>query len=287
MELHTFGAPESPAVLLIPAAGMGADDLRTVTSALEKSFRLLLSVREPGETEETFLSALEEALIQDCAGYVRGGYGLREGAGLLLSLVQRGRIHVDNTFLEGAFSLPAGPLPERRGRIWCWTAKRDKAAKKARKALEKTAGKVSTLTMKKLRAGQAMADLRPDLMAKQLRKALGDGVTVRVTAVLPQRAEQVWRQVGRLPAGKAELSLGALEPLRRDGAQRVQELRGAGERVAAWNHVTRLEDLGPDGTICTDQMEISAGKLNGLAKPLAKLYLRGLQRRRARALKKG
>ena len=53
--------------------------------------------------------------------------------------------------------------------------------------------------------------------------------------------------------------------------------------VGPKNTFERVAVMGPCRNF--DQMEISAGKLNAAAAPLAKLYLKGLQRRRARALK--
>ena len=179
------------------------------------------------------------------------------------------------------------PLPEKGvSRIFLWVGGKDKAAAKAAKALKESLSPVSILTMKKLPKDRPLVDLRPDIAEKRLLDAFGQGVTVTRTTVLDEEADSVWRQLRMYPAGDAAL-LKKLDGIHSADAGRVQLLEGSSGQLRLWSHMVRLESLGEDGTICTDQVEFDAGKLNCIYKPLAGAFLKREQRRRARALKKG
>jgi len=286
MELHITGKADAPAILLIPDRDMDASALAAALGALEKDYQLLIPSFAADEPDGEISAALESALGQQFAGRIWGAYGLRRGAGLLLALLARGSVRVRTAVLEGAFALPESPLP-RESRYICWKNARDRAAKKSWQALKKQLPGVYSLTMKKMKKGEDLLSLRPDVMAKRLQSAFGAAAVVSRSAVLPQRTDKVWRQLCLHPDKEELARLTEKEPLRRDADNRTQLLEGSGGGLKLWSHWVRLESLGQDGTICTDQVELDAGRFNALAKPAARLYLGYIQRRRARALRKG
>lgn len=286
MEMRTYGKPDAPAVLLLGDDAF-PDALADIPEGLEKNYCLLVPAFDAAETADLRREALESHLLELFAGRIRGAYGLRGGATLLLSLLSHGRVRIGVSVLEGAFSLPEEPLGSGAGQIHCWVNAKDKAAAAAKKALAKQVSTLSTLTMKKLRPEQCFADVRPDLMIKRLNAAFGPGVTVTVSTVFPQSAERVWADVSAHPAGSAVTRITQTEPLQRCDGERVLVFNGKSGVLKRWSRLTRLESLGGDGAILTDQVELDAGKLNALAKPLAALYLKALHARRRRALKKG
>ena len=281
MELHTCGKPGNPVILLLPEGKADHEAVFSALKGLEKSYFLILPTFEEGENDETRLAALEKALVRDHAGRVWGAYGLRPGATLLLSLLARGAVRVRTLILEGGYTLSTKPPMAER--IVCWMGSRDKPAKKAWKELEKQASPASTLTMKKLKKEQDLLSLRPDLMVKQLKKTLGKAVIVSRSTVIMQPVDSVWQ---RMPVQQTAAVLTETEPTRLDDAHRTVISAGTSPRLKHWSHLTHLEALGLNGTVCTDQVELDAGILNGVAKPLTGLYLGRLQRRRKRALGK-
>lgn len=281
MELHTRGKSGNPAVLLLPGAGTEPETVFSALSGLEKSYCLLLPVFAPGEEGANRADALEKRLLRDCAGRIWGAYGLRGGADTLLSLFSRGTVRVRTLILEGAFTPPpAVPAAER---IVCWMGSKDKAAKKAWKALEAQVSPLSTLTMKKLKKEQDLMSLRPDIMVKQLKKTLGKAVIVTRDRVISQSADTVWRQLSRSAETQDAAVLQSANAPHIDDERRTVILEGTSPRLKHWSHLTRVEALGLNRAVCTDQVELDAGALNFAAKPLAGLYLSRVQRRRARA----
>ena len=279
MNLHTRGKPGNPVVLLLPEGEADHEAVFAALGGLEKSYYLMLPAFAAGEDTAARLDALEKLLVRDHAGRVWGAYGLRSGAGLLLSLLSRGTVRVRTLILEGAYAPAAAPPAAEK--IICWKGSRDKAAKKAWKALEEQVSPLSSLTMKKLKTEEDLLSLRPDMMVKQLKKALGKTVIVTRSAVYTQPVDRVWRQLaGDRDAGV----LTETEAPRQDDTNRTLILEGRSPRLKRWSHLTHVEPLGINGTVCTDQVELDAGPLNFAAKPLAGLYLGQLQRRRNKAL---
>ena len=287
MDIRTMGKPGAPAVLLLGNADDSFALLSETFTGLEKEYFLLFPVFDTSEDREARARALETALLEGYAGRIWGAYGLREGAALLLDVFVRGRIFCRTAVLEGAFALSGPVYGNAVGRMICWINAKDKAAKASWEALRGRVRGVSSLTMKKLKKDRTFGEIRPDLAVKRLKKEFGTAVIVTSTDVLPQRSETVWRELNtHVP--RAELkALKEKEPTLCLSDDYVMIQNGRSPRLSHWSHMTRLESLGEDGTICTDQVELDAGKLNALAKPLAALYLKALHARRRRALKKG
>ncbi len=279
MELTVYGKADQPAVLLLPPAGMTGDELRSRLSALGKDYRLLAPDAD-GTAEE-----LEAALRR--AGVVRlwGAYGLREGAGRLLELLGQG-VQVRTAVVEGPFALPGRSLRDFPGRLICWKGGKNKPAKKSWEALKKDVPGLRSLTLGKLKKKQDYLSLRPDLMAKRLAATFGPACTVQLTETLPRTPDAVWRELCRRPAGHAVTRLEEMRPLRQDDERRTQLLEGSGKKLSLWSHTVRLSPLGDDRTVCVDQVELDAGKLTPAAAALARLYLKGEQRRRRANLKR-
>ena len=272
MDLKLIGKPGAPEVLLLS----GAEALQP----LAKKYCLLLPVFGEENTPQERLAALERALIREHGGRVRGLYALGEDAALALRLLHHGNVRVRVTVLEGAFALPeelSAPLP---GPVHYWFRKKDKAAQRTRDALKNLAAPLSTVAMKKLPKGMALMDRRPDMALKRLEKAFGGGVTVTCSAMLPGSAESAWREICLSPAGGETLLLTHIEPIRCEDADHVQILEGSSKHLPLWSHLIRLESADRDLTFRTDQIELDAGRLNALAKPLAALYLKEQQLRR-------
>ena len=279
MELTVYGKADLPAVLLLPPAGMTGDELRSRLSALDKSYRLLVPQGD-GTAEE-----LEAALRRAEVVRLWGAYGLREGAGQLLELLSRG-LQVRTAVVEGPFLLPERSLRDFPGRLICWKGGKNKKAKKSWEALKKDVPGLRSLTLGKLKNKQDYISLRPDLMAKRLCATFGTACTVQLTETLPRTPDAVWRELCRRPAGRAVTRLTEMRPLRQDDERRTQLLEGSGKKLSLWSHTVRLSPLGDDRTVCVDQVELEAGKLTPAAAALARLYLKGEQRRRRANLKR-
>ena len=273
MKLERIGKADAPEVLLFS----GAEALQP----LAKKYCLLLPSFDEETTAEAQLAALEKELRLHHGGRIRGVYARDAATGLALAL--RSRACVDVTVVEGGVILPdTGPCP---GEVVYWHRKKDKAAKDTRAALKTIAAPLSTLTMKKLPKGMALADRRPDLALAQLEKAFGGGVTVTRSSMVPGGVERVWRELTLYPAPGESTVLSQIEPVSCDDETHVQLLEGRSKKLKKWSHRIHLESADDSLTYVTDQIELDAGKLNALAAPLTGLYLRLEQQRRRWAVK--
>lgn len=284
MELYTCGTQNNPAVLLmLPTGAPGPEDIFTALRGLEKGYFLLLPVFPGGDIGTEELSVLARRLDRDHAGRLWGAYGLRAGATALLSLLGAGTVSVRTLILEGGFATASAPPAAER--IVCWKGSRDKPAAQAWKALKDQTAPVGSLTMKKLTKEQELLSLRPDMMVKQLQKALGKAVVAARTAIIMEPVDRVWAVSG--PDPREEAMLDRTASLRREEDRRTVTLEGSSGLLKRWSHLTRLESAGLRGTVCTDQVVLDAGALNALARPAASLWLAQVQRRRKKALREG
>ena len=177
-------------------------------------------------------------------------------------------------------------LREFSGTLFHWKGSKDKGAGKSWEALHKAFPALRSLTLRKLKAGQDVASIRPDIMTKRLLKAFGSAGTVRVSTLVPHSASCVWRQLNRRPAGKALGCLRTMQPLRRTDEDRTQIIEGAAKGVPLWSHMTRVEPCGEYGAVCVDQVEISAGALTPAVMRAAEIYLKAVQKSRNRQMRK-
>ena len=279
MELTVCGKAELPAVLLLPPAGMSGEELCRALPGLEGQYRRIY----PAAPMDA--AALKTALDRSGAGRLWGAYGLREGASLLLELLAGGAA-VRTAVVEGPFALPGGSLRDYDGTLVCWKGGKNKKAKKSWEALKKDVPRLRSLTLGKLKGKQDYLSVRPDLMAKRLAATFGAARTVQMEETVPRTPDAVWRSLCRRPAGSAVKRLTQLRPLRQDDETRTQRLEGSGGKLSLWSHTVRLAPLGDDRTVCTDQVEVEAGKLTSLAAIGAKLYLRAEQKRRRKELRR-
>ena len=276
MELQLIGKADAPKLLLL-----GAPD---ALAALKDSYLLLLpSFTERSEEEK--LAALEKALLLEHGGRIRGIYAYGEAASLALGLYARRRVRMRAVVLE---SIPALPeeLPGLPGPVWYWFRKKDRSAKKIREALKGAALPLSTLCMKKLPKETALADVRADLAAARLKAVFGGGVCVTRAGMVPGRMEALWDRLTMQPAGAEAALLTKQSPIVCDEEEHIQILEGSSDRLSYWSHLIRLEEADDELTYVTDQVELEAGKLNGLASPLSELYLWTEHLRRTLAMKK-
>ena len=188
--------------------------------------------------------------------------------------------------VEGAVDVPAQGLREFSGTLFHWKGSRDKGAGKSWEALHKAFPALRSLTLRKLKAGQNVVSIRPDIMAKRLLKAFGSAGIVRVCTRVPHSASRVWRLLNRRPAGKAIGRLRTMQPLRRTDEDRTQIIEGAARGIPLWSHMTRVEPCGEYGAACVDQVEISAGKLTPVVMRIAEIYLKAVQKSRNRQMRK-
>lgn len=282
MELYTCGKSNRPAMLLmLPAGTPGPEEIIAALHGLEKSYYLLLPVCSGASPQASELSVLERRLNRDHAGQLWGAYGLRVGATALLSLLADGGTRVRTLILEGGFTLASAPPAAER--VICWKGSRDKQAALAWKALKDQTAPVGSLTMKKLTKEQELLSLRPDMMVKQLQKAIGKAVVVTRTVVAMEPLDRVWALSG--PEPREEAMLGQAASLRKEKDRHTVTLEGSSDRLKYWSHLTKLERVGLNGTLCTDQVVLDAGPLNPLARPAASLWLGQVQRRRTKALR--
>ncbi|MBQ3276856.1 MAG: hypothetical protein IJH47_07375 [Oscillospiraceae bacterium] len=279
MELTVCGKAGLPAVLLLPPAGMSGEELCRRLPGLEDRYRLICPAGSLSA------EALKTALAHAGAERLWGAYGLREGATLLLELLALG-VSARTAVVEGPFSLPSRSLRDFQGTLVCWKGGKNKKAQKSWEALKKDVPSLRSLTLGKLKKKQDYLSLRPDLMVKRLAATFGAARTVQLTETLPRTPETVWRELCRRPAGSAVSRLAEMRPLCRDDETRTQLLEGRGGKLALWRHAVALTPLGDDRTVCTDQVELDAGKLTPAAAILAKLYLRTEQKRRRKALRR-
>lgn len=286
MELRETGKPGAAAVLLWPDDGLDAAVFAPVVRALEKSCRVLVPGFAPEEPPAARVAAVENALLSRYDGRIWGAYGLRGGGSAILSLLSRGTVRVRTCVVEGAVDVPAQGLREFSGTLFHWKGSRDKGAGKSWEALHKAFPALRSLTLRKLKAGQNVVSIRPDIMAKRLLKAFGSAGIVRVCTRVPHSASRVWRLLNRRPAGKAIGRLRTMQPLRRTDEDRTQIIEGAAKGIPLWSHMTRVEPCGEYGAACVDQVEISAGKLTPVAMRIAEIYLKAVQKSRNRQMRK-
>lgn len=286
MELRETGKPGAAAVLLWPDDGMDAAIFGPVVHTLEKTCRVLVPSFAPEEAGTVRVAAVESALLAGYDGRIWGAYGLRAGGSALLSLLAQDKVRVRTCVVEGAVTVPAQGLREYSGTLIHWKGSKDKGAGKSWEALHKTFPALRSLTLRKLKAGQDVVSIRPDIMTKRLLKAFGSAGTVRVSTLVPHSAAHVWRQLNRRPAGKALGRLQTMQPLRRTDEDRTQIIEGAAKGIPLWSHMTRVEPCGEYGAVCVDQVEISAGKLTPAAMRVAEIYLKAVQKSRNRQMRK-
>ena len=286
MELRETGKPGAAAVLLWPDDGLDAAVFAPVVRALEKSCRVLVPGFAPEEPPAARVAAVENALLSRYDGRIGGAYGLRGGGSAILSLLSRGTVRVRTCVVEGPVDVPAQGLREFSGTLFHWKGSRDKGAGKSWEALHKAYPALRSLTLRKLKAGQNVVSIRPDIMAKRLLKAFGSAGIVRVYTRVPHSASRVWRLLNRRPAGKAIGRLRTMQPLRRTDEDRTQIIEGAAKRIPLWSHMTRVEPCGEYGAACVDQVEISAGKLTPVVMRIAEIYLKAVQKSRNRQMRK-
>ncbi len=286
MELRETGKPGAAAVLLWPDDGLDAAVFAPVVRALEKSCRVLVPGFAPEEPPAARVAAVENALLSRYDGRIWGAYGLRGGGSAILSLLSRGTVRVRTCVVEGPVDVPAQGLREFSGTLFHWKGSRDKGAGKSWEALHKAFPALRSLTLRKLKAGQNVVSIRPDIMAKRLLKAFGSAGIVRVCTRVPHSASRVWRLLNRRPAGKAIGRLRTMQPLRRTDEDRTQIIEGAAKGIPLWSHMTRVEPCGEYGAACVDQVEISAGKLTPVVMRIAEIYLKAVQKSRNRQMRK-
>lgn len=286
MELRETGKPGAAAVLLWPDDGLDAAVFAPVVHALEKTCRVLVPKFTPEEPPAARVAAVENALLFRYDGRIWGAYGLRGGGSAILSLLSRGTVRVRTCVVEGPVEVPAQGLREFSGTLFHWKGSRDKGAGKSWEALRKAFPALRSLTLQKLKAGQNVVSIRPDIMAKRLLKAFGSAGIVRVYTPVPHSASRVWRQLNRRPAGKAIGRLRTMQPLRRTDEDRTQIIEGAAKGIPLWSHMTRVEPCGEHGAACVDQVEISAGKLTPVVMCIAEIYLKAVQKSRNRQMRK-
>lgn len=286
MELRETGKPGAAAVLLWPDDGLDAAVFAPVVRALEKSCRVLVPGFAPEEPPAARVAAVENALLSRYDGRIWGAYGLRGGGSAILSLLSRGTVRVRTCVVEGPVDVPAQGLREFSGTLFHWKGSRDKGAGKSWEALHKAYPALRSLTLRKLKAGQNVVSIRPDIMAKRLLKAFGSAGIVRVCTRVPHSASRVWRLLNRRPAGKAIGRLRTMQPLRRTDEDRTQIIEGAAKGIPLWSHMTRVEPCGEYGAACVDQVEISAGKLTPVVMRIAEIYLKAVQKSRNRQMRK-
>lgn len=286
MELRETGKPGAAAVLLWPDDGLDAAVFAPVVRALEKSCRVLVPGFAPEEPPAARVAAVENALLSRYDGRIWGAYGLRGGGSAILSLLSRGTVRVRTCVVEGPVDVPAQGLREFSGTLFHWKGSRDKGAGKSWEALHKAFPALRSLTLRKLKAGQNVVSIRPDIMAKRLLKAFGSAGIVRVCTRVPHSASRVWRLLNRRPAGKAIGRLRTMQPLCRTDEDRTQIIEGAAKGIPLWSHMTRVEPCGEYGAACVDQVEISAGKLTPVVMRIAEIYLKAVQKSRNRQMRK-
>lgn len=285
MELRTIGKKDRPAVLLLAGRAWAPEDVAAALKRLKKDYRLLIPVFEAEESASAQLPALEEALLDDCAGTIWGAYGLGDGAEELLSLLDRDALRIRTRVVEGAFTPPAEPDAD-RGELRCWAGAKDKAAKKALEELRSRGGRATALTLKKLPRGKSTLAYCPGIAADQMKKAFGEAVCVRRTGVLPAGQVQVWRLLCAGPDERESARLDRAEPLRADEARGILVYEGRSEALPVWSHTIRLEPTGKGLTRCTDQILFRAGQNTRAMKRSVKRYLVYLQLARALRLMK-
>ncbi len=273
----TIGKTSAPAVLLLPGEELSPEEALSAVKGMGKYYRLLLPVFEDGEGQ----TALEDALIDQCAGRLWGAYGRGSGAELLLSLIAGGRVRIRTWVTEGAFDPPGTPLLRKGDRGFCWIGAKDKAGKKSLDALRENCPGVRSLTMKKLPKKKSTLVYCPKFAAGRMEKAFGQGVTIMRSAVVDVPADKLWAELCRRPGDLELARLRDISPLDKDESSHVLILEGKADFASLWSHLIRVEP-GEDGkSVCTDQIMLCPRGRPGLTAGAAKLFLVYAQLRRA------
>ena len=277
MELKSIGKNTAPAVLLLPGEGQVPEDVLGALKPMGKSYRLLLPVFDPGEGPE----ALEEALMNECAGRLWGAYGLGTGADMLLELIARGRIRVRSWVTEGPVTLPEGPIPTTPGKVWSWIRAKDKAGAQSLAALREKYAGVNALTMKKLPKKKSTLEHCPRFSAGRMEKAFGSAVSVSRSAAVDMPVDELWAMLreGHLRSEIARLR--SRLPVEMDDREHRLILEGTGNSMELWSHMIRLEPGEDGGTVCTDQILMRPRGKKAPTAGMVKLYLLYIQLRRA------
>ena len=279
MEIRRLGRENAPTVLILAE---NADGLLT---ALGEKYDLLLPTFLAEDTAEKKLAALEAWISRECGGRLWGAFGSGEGGELLLSLRARKNVFIRRAVAEGVRTLPEGARKKTAGALTLWYGSRDGGAKRVGRRLRKKDETLCTLTVKKLASDERLSVRDPKLAAKRLIRALGTAEVVECTKKMKSSRARLWQFIGAHPLSAGEEKLAELSPTERDGQRFVQVSERTGRRLRLWSHLTRLEDVADRETLCTDRVELDAGPLSKPAAVAAKVYLRSLQRKRARALK--
>lgn len=285
MELRETGKNGAAVVLLWADDGTDAA-FAPIIRTLEKTYRVLVPVFAPEETTGERVAAVEAAILRTCDGRIWGAYGLRRGGDAILTLLSRGNMRIRTAIVEGALTVPTQGLGDCSAAIIHWKGSRDKGAKKTWEELHREIPALRSLTLRKLKAGQDFVSVRPDLMAKRLAKSFGAAGVVRVSSLVPHSAARAWRQLNRRPAGKALGRLQTMRPLRRTDEDRTQIIEGTAKGVPLWSHMTHIEPCGERSAVCVDQVEIAAGFLTPAAVRFTEIYLKAVQNRRKRQMRK-
>ena len=272
MEFYTFGKPNNPTLLLLGGEGMDQNALYLPLKKLESSYYLLIPVFAPGESMERRLEGVEECLREHFCSRIWGAYGLDEGGTLLLALLSRGQVCIRTAIVDGAITLPEQPLNPDSPLVY-WYGSRDKAAKKQLKLLRESIPMLRTVQLKKLRAGERFLDIRPDLMVKRMKRSFGAAKLVNLSVLLEVNAQQLWELLSLRDHTAAE-QLKAPPTITLVPERLLLEIEGQSTLSKHWSHRLYLEPLEENLTLCTHQLELSAGAMAAVSVPRAKALLK-------------
>lgn len=273
MEFYTFGKPDNPVLLLIPAQSMEHSALYTPLKALEKHYYLLLPAFSPAESAERRLEGMEECLREHFTGRIWGAYGVDEGGSLLLSLLSRNRVQIRTAIVDGNITLPGQSLEASPSTLVYWYGSRDKTAKKQLKALREGFPRLQTLRLKKLREGERFLAIRPDQMVKRLRRTFGTAKLVQFPVLLQINTPTLWDYLARRDHAAAEQLKSPAKVILWEEILTLQ-IEGQSTLSKHWSHRLQLEALEDNLTLCTHQVELSGGALSAVSVMRAKALLK-------------
>ena len=280
MDLLSCGKKDGACVLLLGRDGAESSRLRQALPGLEREYHLLLALPGSGESAGQQAAELERLLTERHAGRIWGAYAVREGGEVLLRLLSGGNVRVRSAVLDGTV-LPARPdgLVQTDTKLFYWFAAGDRAAKKTLRLLRERLGPVNSVALKKLKAGQLFADIRADLMEKRLLRCLGRARTVSLSAVLAAPAGQVFSALPGQPESRAAALLTKRDAVIADRERLTYITGGSGKLIRRWSHLVQLREQGERDTLCTDQVEMSAGLLDSLLVRWTRGHLQRQQKR--------
>jgi pimeloyl-ACP methyl ester carboxylesterase len=273
MEFRTYGKPDNPTVLLLPAEDTTGDTLYAGLKKLEAHYQLLIPTFLPGESTERRLEGIEECLSDHYSGRIWGAYGLDEGASLLLALLTRQKVRIRTAVLDGTVVLPAEPFADVPTQIVYWYGSRDKAAKKLLKTLRTQYPELHTLKLKKLGVGERFWAIRPDLAVKRLRQAFGKAKLLHLTVLLEIHAQTLWTHLTARDHAAAE-KLKSPPLISAKDTTHTLLIEGTGKLSKHWSHLIQLEALEDNLTLVTHQLELSAGPTAAVSAIKAKSLLK-------------